>query len=56
MSAANEKLGEKKFINKKREIFVRFLQSMSASAIELDEATRTVRLDTKGTQVTLTPE
>ena len=33
-----------------------FLQSMSASAIELDEATRTVRLDTKGTQVTLTPE
>jgi photosystem II cytochrome c550 len=35
---------------------VLFLQSMSASAIELDEATRTVRLDTKGTQVTLTPE
>jgi len=35
---------------------VLFLQSMSASAIELDEATRTVRLDTKGTQVTLTAE
>jgi photosystem II cytochrome c550 len=35
---------------------VLFLQSMSASAIELDEATRTVRLDAKGTQVTLTAE
>lgn len=35
---------------------VLFLQSMSASAIELDEATRTVKLDAKGTQVTLTAE
>lgn len=33
-----------------------YLASIPAFAIELDEATRTVRLDTKGTQITLTPE
>lgn len=33
-----------------------YLFSIPAFAIELDEATRTVRLDTKGTQITLTPE
>ena len=33
-----------------------FMFSFNASAIELDEATRTVRADVKGTQVTLTPE
>ena len=35
---------------------VLFLQSVSASAIELDEATRTVTFDKTGKMVTLTPE
>lgn len=37
-------------------ILLTLLPSLPSVAIELDEATRTVRADVKGTQVTLTPE
>lgn len=37
-------------------ILLTFLPALPSVAIELDEATRTVRADVKGTQVTLTPE
>jgi photosystem II cytochrome c550 len=44
----------KKFISSF--FIVLFLQSMPSFAIDLDEASRTVRLDSKGTQTTLTLE
>lgn len=37
-------------------ILLTLLPALPSVAIELDEATRTVRADVKGTQVTLTPE
>nr|YP_008519679.1 photosystem II cytochrome c550 [Nannochloropsis oculata]AGI99033.1 photosystem II cytochrome c550 [Nannochloropsis oculata] len=37
-------------------ILLTLLPTLPSIAIELDEATRTVRSDVKGTQVTLTPE
>ena len=37
-------------------ILLTLLPALPSGAIELDEATRTVRADVKGTQVTLTPE